>query len=92
MVITSSFINLASEDWGDNLGNVGSVFKLTNADGNIEDVCYSVKERGGRPIFWAFELFVSKYRQLFPMDVILTWSLKEDMDKWISRIIYHSFL
>ncbi|KAI8531045.1 hypothetical protein RHMOL_Rhmol11G0107400 [Rhododendron molle] len=92
MVLTTPFVGIVQRAKYDKIDNTGCWYALINVNGEQEDVAFSRTRSSKNLLYEGHAPFVAKYGQILPIGIATTWNLRKEMDAWLSKIIYYSFL
>ncbi|KAG5535872.1 hypothetical protein RHGRI_023594 [Rhododendron griersonianum] len=92
MVLTTLFVRIVKQGKYDKIGNTGEWYTLVNVDGQREVVAFSKSRSTKNLRYHMHDGFITKYNQILPTGGAKIWDLKKDMEAWIYRMVYYSFL
>ncbi|KAI8534171.1 hypothetical protein RHMOL_Rhmol10G0068400 [Rhododendron molle] len=92
MVLTTPFVGIVRRAKYDKIDNTGCWYALINVNGEQEDAAFSKTRSPKNLLYEGHAPFVAKYGQILPIGIATTWDLRKEMDAWLSKIIYYSFL
>ncbi|KAH7852913.1 hypothetical protein Vadar_030874 [Vaccinium darrowii] len=70
----------------------GGIYSLVTACGRLEEVAFSESLGSDPLIYYASPRFVAKFGPILPVGGAQEWLYKREMDVWISKMIFFSFL
>lgn len=92
MVLTTPFVIIVKQGKYDKIGNTGEWYALINVDGQREVVAFSKSRSTKNLKYYTHDGFITKYNQILPTGGAKIWDLRKDMEAWIYKLAYYSFL